>query len=380
MENKELVIYNEQGEIVECGFKRVDLSNPTTILNYCGDVKDAIGNILDSTAQMVIELDEMLVTEDDIKKIESFDISLEESEKVTTKKSIIRRIKKLLKKAGIEAFDDVLVEDNYASRFYKYCDLLNKVTVAVESQKQNTLNDIELKNNIIKEMEPLIKKLELMIGVGLKDKQKYDNETEQLKRDADISDIDKQHEIQVRTQVSAIFNNKLNELEKALILYKEQVQAYRIQQNSDMELVMSNDSYVKDSVPILKAQGSVMVFNKLQTKRIQRQQALDKATNNAVINNAKELEINAQAAVNLSVEGRIALEAIKEVENAIRNGIQIIKTGKKLRQEKNERERRELSKINEALDRYNEEFLDLAVTNQITVKNVPKTRRRVIGR
>lgn len=380
MENKELVIYNEQGEIVECGFKRVDLSNPTTILNYCGDVKDAIGNILDSTAQMVIELDEMLVTEDDIKKIESFDISLEESEKVTTKKSIIRRIKKLLKKAGIEAFDDVLVEDNYASRFYKYCDLLNKVTVAVESQKQNTLNDIELKNNIIKEMEPLIKKLELMIGVGLKDKQKYDNETEQLKRDADISDIDKQHEIQVRTQVSAIFNNKLNELEKALILYKEQVQAYRIQQNSDMELVMSNDSYVKDSVPILKAQGSVMVFNKLQTKRIQRQQALDKATNNAVINNAKELESNAQAAVNLSVEGRIALEAIKEVENAIRNGIQIIKTGKKLRQEKNERERRELSKINEALDRYNEEFLDLAVTNQITVKNVPKTRRRVIGR
>lgn len=380
MENKELVIYNEQGEIVECGFKRVDLSNPTTILNYCGDVKDAIGNILDSTAQMVIEVDEMLVTEDDIKKIESFDISLEESEKVTTKKSIIRRIKKLLKKAGIEAFDDVLVEDNYASRFYKYCDLLNKVTVAVESQKQNTLNDIELKNNIIKEMEPLIKKLELMIGVGLKDKQKYDNETEQLKRDADISDIDKQHEIQVRTQVSAIFNNKLNELEKALILYKEQVQAYRIQQNSDMELVMSNDSYVKDSVPILKAQGSVMVFNKLQTKRIQRQQALDKATNNAVINNAKELEINAQAAVNLSVEGRIALEAIKEVENAIRNGIQIIKTGKKLRQEKNERERRELSKINEALDRYNEEFLDLAVTNQITVKNVPKTRRRVIGR
>ena len=91
MENKELVIYNEQGEIVECGFKRVDLSNPTTILNYCGDVKDAIGNILDSTAQMVIEVDEMLVTEDDIKKIESFDISLEESEKVTTKKSIIRR-------------------------------------------------------------------------------------------------------------------------------------------------------------------------------------------------------------------------------------------------------------------------------------------------
>ena len=380
MENKELVIYNEQGEIVECGFKRVDLSNPTTILNYCGDVKDAIGNILDSTAQMVIEVDEMLVTEDDIKKIESFDISLEESEKVTNKKSIIKRIKKLLKKAGIEAFDDVLVEDNYASRFYKYCDLLNKVTVAVESQKQNTLNDIELKNNIIKEMEPLIKTLELMIEVGLKDKQKYDNETEQLKRDADISDIDKQHEIQVRTQVSAIFNNKLNELEKALILYKEQVQAYRIQQNSDMELVMSNDSYVKDSVPILKAQGSVMVFNKLQTKRIQRQQALDKATNNAVINNAKELEINAQAAVNLSVEGRIALEAIKEVENAIRNGIQIIKTGKKLRQEKNERERRELSKINEALDRYNEEFLDLAVTNQITVKNVPKTRRRVIGR
>ena len=61
--------------------------------------------------------------------------------------------------------------------------------------------------------------------------------------------------------------------EKVLIAYKGQIQIYRVQQNSDMELVMANDSYLQDSVPLLKAQGSVMVFNRQQSERIARKLA-----------------------------------------------------------------------------------------------------------
>ena len=379
MENNELVVYGQNGEIMECNFQRVDLQNPSTILGYCSDVKDAIGNILDSTSQMTIEVDELTVDEKAIEKISTFDTTLDESEKSKGKNSIIKSVKGFLGKIGLSAFKDVLAEDTYATRYQEYCKLLNEVATAIESQKQNTLNDIELKNNIIKEMTPLIKKLEVMVEVGLKDKEAYDKETETLKAQADPSDLDAQNEIQFRTQVSAIFNNKLNELEKALILYKEQIQTYRIQQNTDMELVMSNESYLRDSVPILKAQGSVMVFNRIQTKRIERQQALDKATNDAIINNAKELQTNAQAAVDLSVNGRINVSTLEELDSAIRNGIQIFRNGKKVKQDLNAKERQSMRKLNDSLNQYSEELLNLVEGSVIPTQVIKDSTQKRLG-
>lgn len=373
--NNELVVYGESGEIVSCNFERVDLQTPATILNYCSDVKDAISGVLESTAQMAAQVDEIKIDEKEIEKISSFDASLDQSEKSEGKNSIVKGIKGLLGKIGIEAFKGVLEEDTYSTRYQEYCDLLNKIAEAVEAQKQNTLNDIELKNNIIKEITPLIEQLEVMIQVGIQDKDVYDKETEDLKANADPNNMDVQREIQFRTQVSAIFNNKINELEKALILYKEQIQGYRIQQNTDMELVMHNDSYLKDSVPILKAQGSLMVGNRIQKGRLERSQALDVATNAAITNNAKDLQQNAQLAVDLSVKGRVTIATLEEVEKAIKSGIQIFKNGKKLKQEQNEKERQSMAKLNASLNQYKEELLNLIEGNEISAQALGATKR-----
>lgn len=379
MAENELVVFGENGEIVECGFNRIDLQNPSTILSYCSDVKDSIGTILDSTAQMTIEVDELKVDEKDIAQISTFGEQLEESEKSGTKNTLIKAVKGLLGKVGFDAFKDALKEDNYATRFKEYSDLLDKVATAVENQKQNTLNDIELKKNIINEMQPLVFQLEKMIEVGLKDKEAYDKETESLKLSANANDLDVQNEIQYRTQISAIFNNKLNELEKALILYKEQIQSYRIQQNTDMELVMANESYLQDSVPLLKAQGSVMVFNKIQTKRLERQKALDVATNEAIVENAKQLQTNAQAAVDLSVSGRVNMETLQQLDSAIRNGIQIFRNGKKVKQQQNEKQRQDIKKLNTSLNQYNEELLNLIEGNDASVAIIENTPQKRIG-
>ncbi len=373
--NNELVVYGESGEIVSCSFERVDLTVPSTILSYCSDVKDAISNVLESTAQMTIQVDELKIDEKEIQKISTLDESLDKSEKNEGKNSIIKAVKGFLGKIGLEAFKGALEEDTYATRYQEYCELLNKIAEAVEAQKQNTLNDIELKNNIIREMTPLIEQLEVMIKVGIQDRDAYDKETEDLKVNADPNNMDVQREIQFRTQVSAIFNNKLNELEKALILYKEQIQGYRIQQNTDMELVMHNDSYLKDSLPILKAQGSLMVGNRIQKGRLERAQALDAATNSAIVTNAKDLQQNAQLAVDLSVKGRVSMATLEEVEKAIKSGIQIFKDGKRLKQEQNVKERQRMSKLNTSLNQYREELLNLIEGNEITAQAMGETRR-----
>lgn len=373
MEKNELVVYGQDGQIVECNFERINLDVPSTILGYCDDVKTSISAVLQGTSQMAIETESYELDEKTINEIATFGESLDESEKEKQKGPVAKGVRNLLAKFGLKSFQDAKEMETYEGRYKKYCEMLDRVAEAIENQKQNTLNDIELKNGIINEMIPLIEQLEAMIKVGYMDKDEYDKKTEELKQIADPNNIDQQNEIQFRTQISALFNNKLNELQKALILYKQQVQSYRLQQNTDMELVMSNESYLKDSAPILKAQGSVMVFNRIQAERISKQQALDAATNNAISENAKQLQMNAQAAVELSVNGGVKTTTIEELDAAIKSGIQIFQNGRKLKQEKNARERQSLQKLNDSINQYQEELLNLVETREFEIEVAKST-------
>lgn len=379
--NNELVVYGEKGKIVECKFTRVDLQNPPTILSYCSDVKDAITQVLESTAQMSIETEEEKLDNKLIEQISSFGTVLDESEKDRNgSKSLVKGTKKFLAKLGINYFKEALEKESYAGRYKEYCDMLDKVALAIERQKQNTLNDIELKNGIINEMLPLINQLEVMIEVGLKDKEEYDLETERLKQEMEPNSIDTENAIQYRTQISAIFANKINELQKALVLYKQQVQSYRLQQNTDMELVMSNESYLKDSAPILKAQGSVMVFNRIQAERIETQKALDKATNDAIKENAKQLQVNSQGVVDLSVNGGIQTTTIEELNTAIKSGIDTFRNGRKLKEEKNKRDSESLRKLNASLNEYQEELLNLIDERVMPTEIKSSVQKRLGGK
>ena len=72
MENNEIVVYDKQGNVINCNFSRVDLTTPASILSYGSEAIEAIGDVLDSTAQMAIETDQEIV---DNKKIDSSDYS-----------------------------------------------------------------------------------------------------------------------------------------------------------------------------------------------------------------------------------------------------------------------------------------------------------------
>jgi len=57
---------------------------------------------------------------------------------------------------------------------------------------------------------------------------------------------------------------------------------------------------------------------------------------------------------------------LEQLDSAIRNGIQIFKNGKKLKQDMNAKERQSIKKINNSLNQYNEELLNLIEGNEIT--------------
>lgn len=366
----ELVVYSEKGEIVDCKFQRIDMENPSTILSYCSDVKDQISAILDSTAQMSIAQEEVVLDEETINSISSFDDSLDASEKARKKKelAIVKSIKGMLANLGVDKYQDEERMKTYKGRYEEYCRGIELVVEAVEKQKQASLNDIELRNQIVAEITPLIEQLEVMVKVGHEDKEVYDAETEKIKAIVPQT-LDTEHEIQCRTQISEVLNNKLHELEKAVVLYKEQIQTYRIQQKTDMQLTMEADSYIRDQAPILKAQGSVMVFNRQQADRITRMQVLNQKSNEAITNNARQLEQNVQATIDLALNQGISLDTLKVVDQSLRRGVDLFKNGRIQKQQQIEAQRSSLEALNQSLDAYQQEVVKL-IQDEDAVLNV----------
>ena len=95
MENNEIVVYGDNGEIVNCNFNRVDLTTPASILSYGSEAIEAIGDVLDSTAQMAIETDQEIVDGKKIESISNFGKELDESEKEQKSTTLVKKGKQL---------------------------------------------------------------------------------------------------------------------------------------------------------------------------------------------------------------------------------------------------------------------------------------------
>ena len=251
--------------------------------------------------------------------------------------------------------------------------MLNQVALAIEHQKQNTLNDIEFKNGIIAEMLPLIDQLEAIIETGKKDKEEYDNETEQMKQSMDVNDLDAQREINFRTKISEAFNEKLNKLSNMLVAYKTQIDSYKMQQLVDYSIVADKEDYLRHSSPLLKAQGSLMVNNRIQSEKLEQSKALNAAVNNAITQNAKELLTNVQTSVDLSVNGGVQTTSLEVVADALSKGIEVFKNGSKAKREKIAKDEASRKNIKNALNKFNEELLNFMDSEFIEEKVIEGT-------
>ena len=358
MENNEIVVYGDNGEIVNCNFNRVDLTTPASILSYGSEAIEAIGDVLDSTAQMAIETDQEIVDSKKIESISNFGKEFDESEKEQKSTSLVKKGKQLLANMGIKFFQESLEKESYKGRYEEYCEMLNYVAEAIEHQKQNTLNDIEFKNGIIAEMLPLISQLEMIIEVGKQDKEAYDKETEDKKQNMDVNNLDAQREINFRTKISEAFNEKLNKLANMLVAYKTQIDSYKMQQLVDYSIVADKEDYLRHSSPLLKAQGSLMVNNRIQSEKLAQSKALNQAVNNAITQNAKELLTNVETAVDLSVNGGIQTGSLEVVADTLSKGIEVFKNGSKAKREKIAKDEASRKNIKNALNKFNEELLN----------------------
>ena len=146
-------------------FERVDFENPESILYYGHDDKQAISDILINTAGLSIKQGKLALSDDMIQKLYTFEDELEESDRKSSKKelAIVSRGKAFLTKLGVKKFEKEKEQNSYGARYQAYCENIEEVCGYIEEQMQQSLNDINLRQQIAYSMKPYLEHLQMTI-------------------------------------------------------------------------------------------------------------------------------------------------------------------------------------------------------------------------
>ena len=346
-------------------FMEVDFDNPSTMLIYGDEPKKAIAAILENTARLADDREELQVDKETLESLTTFGETLDESEEARKKKytPAIKGVRGFLTKLGVKRFEEQERKKSYKVQYEDYCSKIESICTAIESQKQTSLANIELRSCIVKEMTPYLDLLETIIQEGKAKKFVFDNETESLRKlEPTKENLDL---IGYREQLSEFFNGKLTELEKVLVAYRDQVQMYRVQQITDFEIVKGHETFLKDTSPILKAQGSVMVLNHQQKSELAEIKMVNDFANLAIANNSSQLVENAESAVELSLNNGISVETLTKLDDAIRRGVEIYVQGKEQKKAIVEETQQALQQLGASIDEYQNELLRLIDDEQV---------------
>ena len=356
--------------------ERVDFDNPSSIISYGNDPKEAVSNILISASKMNIKEAEKQLDETMITKIHSFDKELDERDKKAGKKDlpIVSGAKRFLTKLGVKKFEEQKKKNTYQGRYQAYCDIIEEICKIVEQQMESSIANMDLRKNLVLEINPYIEQLEAYIIVGENDYKNYLSEIEKLKQQEQTEDV--QYEIQYRSQIAEIFNDKLDKMRKVLTSYKQHKQVYRMQQNNEAIIVMRQASYITDQKPILIAQGSAMIFNRMQEALAKDLSELDAATNKAYQNNARDLVQNTGTIAELAVNGGLSSESLQILQDSIVKGDQMFIDCRKRLQDRIESDKRVIKNINEDLEEFNNSLIHMeGIIQGITGVDKPAVKK-----
>lgn len=347
--NNEIEILEKNGSLEpKFEFERVNFNVPATIISYGNEIREQIGAVLKSTAEISNDEEEIILDENEIKKALDLDSSLDESDRNSNKKelAIVSNAKKLLTKVGVKRYEEEKEKNSYQSRFLDYCKKIDEISLAIKSQRASTLKELELKRIIVEKVLPYIEQLDEMIRVGKIDLSNFEKEVNELKNKHEVEGgADLYREIQFKTMYLEAFRAKMDELEREATLYKEQIQAYRLQEGTDLVTIISQDSFIDSMAPALTAQGSISVFNRRQKTKLSQISTINALTNEKIVKNSVELQTNAQKAADLYVNRGISTETLAQLHESLKKGFQIYTDARKQRTIKIEKDRSILARI-----------------------------------
>jgi len=368
--NNELVVYGQNGEILDCRFQRVDFNNPPTVISYCDDAIDAIAGVLENSSKLSVGTPQETLDAKKIDEITNFDETLDEGNEKLENPGLIVRAKKslgaLLSKIGITSLEEHLREESLQDLHDQQQEMLTEVKEILVRQIERITMGIELTGDIINETTPLIQQLDAMVEVGRSDLAAFREETEVLAASVDPTDIKAQRPINIRRKVADVFDEKLNQLANMSISYDQAMEEYQIQQLTDMALVGVKTGQIKHGIPMMRTQADLMVRGKEQTKAIAEAKALDVAFNDAIKKNSDVILINANETLDLSVNGGIKTETHEYVRERISKAVEVYRSRDKKIKERIAKDAQTRDKLIAQRNKDKQDILSLFEENLLT--------------
>lgn len=350
-------------------FMRVDFNNPVSIRNYGEDIESEISKIFLETQDILPDETELNIDEKSIAEIANFGDNLEKVDKSDEKVNlIVKAFKKILEKMGVKEQEESEIPNSYKAQFSKYLDTLNGICDAVESQMKSGEQEFNLKRELVSRLTPLIESLDEVVRIGRQDRDEFEKQVSQIEYDEE--DLMAQMKIQSAPQILALFDAKLNKLQKDVITYKNQIYAYYMQAIQDQMIIESQKEFLSSKTTLM-AQGSLKVTNKVQGKRIQNMQSLNQSLNDMITGNAVQLEKNAKAITELRATQGISVETIKALDSSLKAGLKVFKESRTQKKDHLLRERNFLNELNEHAESYKNEML--AIGDGRTTEEKPAT-------
>ena len=88
-------------------------------------------------------------------------------------------------------------------------------------------------------------------------------------------------------------------------------------------------------------------------------QKLNEKSNDALTNNARQLEQNVQATIDLMLNQGISVDTLKVVDQSLRKGVDLFRNGRAQKHQQVESQRASLKALSESLDAYQQEVIKL---------------------
>lgn len=300
---------------------RVNFDDAQSIMNYGTELLNEIAEVLYSISALhndseISDFDEY---QKKIAKIGNFSQEVEhEVQKgsqlpVKAKKKTFKFINSLFK-------TDLKVEN---AKFHDLLEIqlknINDIEIFFHNMLNEIHNNVEMSQEALREMQPFLDELTILIKVGHEDLQ---NRKSLISLCQSYNEDQKVIALE-HTKVS-MFERKLVSLEKGLVSYNQQQVQMNIGIFNKIALATNCQEIIGNTLPLMRAEAYTQIGTVLDRLKVRQQKVLANEVRSAYIENAKMAVQNTKDVVKLSDEGIIDIKTYEKTGNELQAAMKMI--------------------------------------------------------
>lgn len=351
----EIEIFN--GKNSNDKFERVNLYDPTTIMNYGKSVLEKIDRLKDDFSTMDDEYEIDFDMTEKIKKIDFFE-TVEENEK---KKKETERTKKALNKnflmKGINSL--FKIEEKMQSNVKTYGDLyrgfienIDSISYDIEQRRDANIKNVDKTKQFVLIFKQYTQELEEVINIGYEDIESFDKEVIQ-KLDEDDTNLNSANLKSLKNNVE-FFKSVLVELKECLASYQNEILEFEMVNRGTMEVVFRQDAFIRRYMSTVRGQGALIISTKRQKDDVDQLDGIKKAINSSIENSAKQISDNIERINKLTCENFIEDKTFKTINDMLKKGVELIESSDMRHSEMLDRRSKTLDLISANMQKYSD--------------------------